>query len=104
MNKQRKQDLIKTAIGLGLIAGVVLISRASSAPVGPLYPSPGTETILNEPGHYIGWFATQPPGSLHPYEPPIGWVISNWETGITGSHGGCPDCTMFKLELVWVGE
>ena len=34
MNKQQKQDLIKIVIGLGLIAGVVLISRASTSAVG----------------------------------------------------------------------
>ena len=59
----------------------------------PLYPSPGTETDLNEPGHYIGWFQNFPfgYGSQYDFVPPVGWSIVNQiPDSAGGTHGGCP--------------
>ena len=97
MNKGVK--MLLTVLGLGGI--VYLVTKAKSKPT---YPNPGTETILNEPGHYIGWFEALPPGygTSYDFVPSLDWVILSYEyTGEMGTHGGARNSVMTKVELVY---
>lgn len=57
----------------------------------PSYPFKGTETVLEEPGHYTGWFQNYPPGYGTPWDfvPELDWRVQGYTIGAVGSHNGC---------------
>lgn len=71
----------------------------------PYYPSPRVESVINEPGHYSGWFEAFCPG-IGPsgITPVLDWtIISCRQDPIHGSHGGCSNCVMSLIELQYIG-
>lgn len=72
----------------------------------PLYPKPGTETVINLPGHYKGYFANWPPTSRSRYKfkAADNWKVISCVTARGGSHGGCSSCYMILIELKYVEE
>lgn len=67
----------------------------------PTYPRLGKETIINEPGHYKGYYCNYCPGQNTPFDfvPAPDWhVISCTHVG-SGSHGCCPGCVVILIEI-----
>ena len=71
----------------------------------PCFPSPGSETAINKPGYYKGYFCKFCPGSGSgfDYVPPANWVVQSCTLmpGL-GSHGCCADCVVILVELEYV--
>lgn len=70
----------------------------------PLYPKSGTETIINLPGHYKGYFSNYPPTSSSAYKFRVAdnWKVISCIRARGGSHGGCPSCVMILIELKYI--
>jgi len=71
----------------------------------PYSPLKGTETVLDEPGHYIGWFANFCPGSpYYAFVAPLDWEVTSciMDSNV-GTHGGCPNCAMAKIDMEYSG-
>jgi hypothetical protein len=67
----------------------------------PHYPSPGSETVINDPGHYKGYFCALCPGATHHvFVPSPNWkLISCVRQPGLGSHNCCSNCVVVLVEL-----
>ena len=71
----------------------------------PYYPSPGSETLINEPGHYKGYFCKYCHNSTskHRFIPPENWEVKSCSyTGSLGSNGCCSGCVVVLIELLHI--
>ena len=71
----------------------------------PCFPSPGSETIINKPGYYKGYFCSFCPdsGTNFDYVPPTNWnVISCVQIDGWGTHGCCWNCVVILVELEYI--
>ena len=70
----------------------------------PYYPSPGSETVINEPGHYQGYFCNKSPHSdKYAFKPAVDWRINTWSYATFGGHGCCYNCYVVLVELQYMG-
>lgn len=71
----------------------------------PYYQSPGSETVINEPGHYKGYFCKfcHDSKSSHKFIAPTNWTVKScvYMPGL-GSHGCCIGCVVVLIELFHV--
>lgn len=71
----------------------------------PLYPSPGPEILINEPGHFKGYFCKfcHDSTSIHKFVPRENWIVSScsYIPGL-GTHGCCSNCVVVLIELFHV--
>ena len=99
MNKGGKVLLAGAAL-FGIGTGIYLLTRSKpTTPTLPFYPNPGTETVLNEPGHYIGWFEAFQPysGTIWDFVPAPGWVLIGIKVAPVGTHGGNPNSPVSQM-------
>jgi hypothetical protein len=98
-----------SATGTITIAAGQTVSVIISISQLPMYPWPGTETDINNPGYYVGWFQSGCPGAAnYPYSPAPGWTATCLQSHSNASgmynsnlHGGCVTCIMSQLKLVY---
>ena len=70
----------------------------------PFYPSPGPETVINEPGHYKGYFCNREPSApQYAFKPAVDWKIDAWSNATFGGHGCCYNCYVVLVELTYTG-
>ena len=69
-----------------------------------MYPSPGPETVISEPGHYKGYFCNRCPGLPYEYKPPVDWQIISCSEATCGGQGCCHNCYVVLVELQYTGE
>lgn len=71
----------------------------------PLFPSPGPETVINEPGHYKGYFCATCPGTgrTFDYKAPVDWTIQSCAAAEFGGHGCCYNCYVILVDMIFTG-
>lgn len=71
----------------------------------PNYPSPGSETVIDEPGYYKGYFCAYCPDKGTPWDftPAEYWGVISCVYA-SGSHGCCEGCVVVLIELEYVGS
>ena len=71
----------------------------------PFFPSPGPETVINEPGHYKGYFCATCPGTgrTFDYKAPVDWTIQSCAAAEFGGHGCCYNCYVILVDMIFSG-
>ena len=71
----------------------------------PYFPSPGPETVIDEPGRYKGYFCAVCPGTgrTFDYVPPVDWNVISCVDAEFGGHGCCYNCYVVLVELEYIG-
>lgn len=69
----------------------------------PFCPRPGNDTIINEPGHYKGYFAAHCHGKFK-YTPPTDWQVIFCTGKGSGTHGFKQGYGVVLAEIRYIGE
>ena len=98
------QSIKINTVHLGAESSIVKVDACAWSDI-PYFPSPGSETVINEPGHYQGWFAAVCTDnrwySPYAYVPPDKWTVTSCGSASIGGHGGCSGCIMVLIDLVY---
>jgi hypothetical protein len=98
----------------GVVAGSITVVAVSDTKIQgtttvtvqsplPMFPAPGSETVINVPGHYQGYYMSFCSWLGNNQTIPPGWTVTSCSNAGMGTHGGCAYCNMILVDFIYTG-